>query len=88
MTNPGRLPEEEYRELYPSSAGATIWTPDLDRLEADLEDMRTVDSRRSARQATARYLLGDTDLDPRARFAEAVHDLLDRSAAVRSGAQA
>jgi hypothetical protein len=88
MTDPERLPEEEYRRRYPSSVAAAIWQPDLDTVEADLEDMRTVDRRRAERDLVARHLLGDTDRDPQERFAEAVHDALAHRARVPSGGTA
>jgi CDP-Glycerol:Poly(glycerophosphate) glycerophosphotransferase len=79
MTNPGQLPEDEYRREFPSSAGAALWDPALSTLEADVLDARTSDCRRAGREAVRRHLLGDDDGDPQDRFAAAVREV------VRSG---
>lgn len=79
MTNPGRLPDDEYRQEFPSSAGAALWDPALTTLEADVLDARGDDRRRPEREAVRRHLLGDDDGDPQDRFAAAV------LAVIRSG---
>ena len=79
MTNPSALPEDEYRARFPSSAGAALWTPDLATLREDVEDARTTDRRRAAREAVARYLLGPVGGDPVEPFVVAVAEALDRA---------
>jgi len=79
MTNPADLLDDEYRARFPSSAGAALWAPDLATLRADVEDARTTDRRRAARDAVARYLLGPVGGDPVEPFVAAVHEALARA---------
>jgi hypothetical protein len=71
--------EEEYRARFPSSAGAALWSPELATLASDVEDARTTDRRRAARESVARYLLGPVGGDPVEPFAAAVNEVLDRA---------
>jgi hypothetical protein len=76
MTNPTGLPEDDYRREFPSSAGAAIWGSDLATMDADVQDARTADVRRAARETVAQYLLGDQQDDATAGFVAAVHGVL------------
>jgi hypothetical protein len=81
MTNPSGMAEADYRQEFPSSAGAALWTPDLASLAADVEDARTTDVRRADRETVARHLLGDRTGDAAAGFAAAVHAVLGQGPA-------
>jgi hypothetical protein len=71
------MAEDEYRQEFPSSAGAAVWGPDLATLRADVEDARGADVRRTDREAVARYLLGAEQEDAMAGFTTAVRAVLD-----------
>jgi hypothetical protein len=99
VTNPDGLDEREFVGKYPTAAAAYL----LDRDCAALSDILAQaaapgdDRLAEARRELRRYLLGPDDLDPQARFANAVDALVERVArsadpdsflvtAIRSGA--
>ncbi len=76
VTNAGTQPDAEFRAEFPSAQGAYILSGDGAALADYLEDAWHTDSHRAARDATTRYLLGDTSRPPLERFNEAVDTVL------------
>jgi len=72
VTNSGTDSAEEFRREYPSAAGAYVLAGDGSDVGSFVVDARVADSMSAKREQTARYLLGDLDLDPRRRFNDAV----------------
>jgi CDP-glycerol glycerophosphotransferase (TagB/SpsB family) len=67
---------DEIHSRYPTTAWAGILAPDLDNLEALLEEAFTTDGRRALRRTAAAELLGDV-ASPEAAFHSALRALVD-----------
>jgi CDP-Glycerol:Poly(glycerophosphate) glycerophosphotransferase len=76
VTNSAEVSDKEFRRAFPSARGAYILSGDGSAVEAFVADARTADSLAQPRRDTAEYLLGDTSLEPLARFNEAVETVL------------
>ena len=81
VTHSGSKRPEEFRRVYPSAAGAYVLGGDGSDVVAFVTDARKVDSLRTQRDQTARYLLGDVGQDPQQRFADAVTAAIGRAPA-------
>ncbi|MEW1686466.1 hypothetical protein ACIQOF_02265 [Streptomyces sp. NPDC091265] len=81
VANTSDMPEELFRDAFPTVRAATILTPDAENVPALLDSVRNPgkDTLAAARAGLKRHLLGPSDPPSHARFGAAVLGLCERA---------